>query len=56
MIVEGELIVEIKSIDKLTPVHHTQLLTYMKLTGLRKGLMLNFNVSMLKDGIKSIVL
>jgi len=56
LIVEGELIVEIKSIDKLTPLHHTQLLTYMKLTGLRKGLILNFNVSMLKDGIKSIVL
>jgi len=56
LIVERELIVEIKSIDKLTPVHHAQLLTYMKLAGVRKGLMMNFNVSLLKDGIKSIVL
>jgi len=56
LIVEHELIVEIKSIDKMTPVHNTQLLTYMKLTGLRKGLMMNFNLSLLKDGIKSIVL
>ena len=56
LIVERELIVEIKSIDKLTPLHNAQLLTYMKLTGIRKGLMLNFNVPRLKDGIKSIVL
>jgi len=56
LIVERELIVEIKSIEKVTPLHHAQLLTYMKLTGLRKGLMMNFNVSLLKDGIRSIVL
>jgi len=56
LIMERELIVEIKSIEKVTPLHHAQLLTYMKLTGLRKGLMMNFNVSLLKDGIKSIVL
>jgi GxxExxY protein len=55
LIVEDELIVEIKSIERLTPLHDTQLLTYMKLTGLRKGLIINFNVSVLKDGLRSIV-
>jgi GxxExxY protein len=55
LIVEDELIVEIKSIERLMPVHDTQLLTYMKLSGLRKGLIINFNVSVLKDGLRSIV-
>jgi len=56
LVVEDELIVEIKSIEKLTYLHHTQLLTYLKLSGLRKGLIMNFNVPVLKDGLKSIVL
>jgi GxxExxY protein len=56
LIVEEELIIEIKSLEKMTPVHKAQLLTYMKLTGLRKGLVMNFNVSLLKDGIISVVL
>ena len=55
-VVENELVVEIKSVEHLIPVHKAQLLTYMKLTGLRKGLLLNFNEALLKHGIKSVVL
>jgi GxxExxY protein len=56
MIVEGEVIVELKSVDALTPLHTAQLLTYLKLTGKRLGLLLNFNVPRLKVGIKRVVL
>ncbi len=52
-IVEGAVIVEIKSIENILPIHHRQVLTYMRLSGIRKGLLLNFNVSMLKEGVKS---
>jgi GxxExxY protein len=55
LIVEDELIVEVKSVEQLIPLHQKQLLTYLKLTGLRKGLILNFNGLRLKDGIKSVV-
>ena len=55
LIVEEELIVEVKSVDKLSPVHHKQLLTYMRLSKINKGLLFNFNEKLLKDGIKSIV-
>ena len=55
LIVEDELIVEIKSVEKLTPLHHAQLLTYLKFTGLRKGLIINFNVPVLKEGLHSVV-
>ena len=54
-IVERELIVEVKCVERLLPVHDAQLLTYMKLTGLRKGLILNFNAALLKNGIRSFV-
>ena len=53
--IEDELIVEVKSVDQLTALHHRQMLTYLKLTGLRKGLLLNFNAPRLKDGLKSVV-
>jgi GxxExxY protein len=56
LIVANELIVELKSVDHLHPIHDAQLITYLKLTGLKKGLLLNFNVKLLKDGIKRIVL
>lgn len=50
--VVSELVVlEIKSIDALLPIHEAQLITYMKLSGLRVGLLINFNVEVLKDGI-----
>ena len=55
-IVNEEVIVEIKAIENVLPVHHAQVLTYMRITGLRKGLLFNFNVPVLKDGIKSFVM
>ncbi|HYV93610.1 MAG TPA: GxxExxY protein [Chitinophagales bacterium] len=54
IIVEGKLIIEIKSIEALAPVHHKQLLTYLRLTGLKLGLLLNFNEAPMKDGIHRI--
>ncbi|MEI8197651.1 MAG: GxxExxY protein [Phycisphaerae bacterium] len=56
VVVEGVLIVELKSIEALAPIHDAQLLTYLKLSGLHRGLLLNFNVVRLKDGIKRLVL
>ncbi len=51
IIVENKLVVEIKSVDRIEPVHEAQLLTYLKLRGIKVGLLLNFNVKLLKDGI-----
>jgi GxxExxY protein len=56
LVVEGQLIVELKTVEKLLPIHEAQLLTYLKLSGLRTGLLLNFNSTVLKDGIKRLVL
>jgi GxxExxY protein len=56
MLVADSVIVEIKSVDKMNPVFEAQLLTYLKLTGLRVGLLVNFNVPIVRDGIKRIVL
>ena len=56
LVVAERLIVEVKAVERLAPVHHAQLLTYLKLTGLRLGLLINFNVSHLREGIKRIVL
>ena len=56
LIVEDRLIVELKSMDKLLKIHEAQLLTYMKLTRIPVGLLLNFNVATLKEGIKRFVL
>jgi GxxExxY protein len=55
LIVEGKVIVEIKSVESLISVHHKQLLTYLKLTSLKVGLLINFNEVLLKDGLKRIV-
>ena len=52
----GKLIVEAKAVEKLHPIHEAQLLTYMKLAGVKKGLLLNFNQRLLRDGIKRMVL
>lgn len=54
-IVDGKLIVELKSIEVLAPIHYRQLQTYLKLTNLRLGLLVNFNVHLIKDGIHRIV-
>lgn len=55
LVVEERVIVELKSIEQLAPVHSKQLLTYLRLTGLRFGLLINFNVPLLKDGIIRLV-
>jgi GxxExxY protein len=52
LIVQNSLLVEVKSVDKLSPIHDSQVLTYLKLTGLPVGLLLNFNETLLKNGIK----
>jgi len=54
IIVEGRLILELKACEVLLPIHQAQLLTYLKLTGLKVGLLINFNVPILKNGIKRI--
>jgi GxxExxY protein len=55
LIVEGKVIIEIKSVQVIAPVHLKQVMTYLKLTKLKLGLLLNFNEAFLKDGIKRIV-
>ena len=55
LLVEGEVIVEVKAIDRLAPIHQAQLLSYLKLSGCRVGLLINFNVKVLKDGIRRMV-
>lgn len=54
MLVEREVIIELKSVDGLLPIHTAQLLTYLKLTGLRLGLLLNFKVDVMRNGIKRV--
>ncbi len=56
LVVEDSVIVELKTVDKLLPVHEAQLLTYLKLYGRSVGLLFNFNVPVLKEGIKRMVL
>jgi GxxExxY protein len=51
IIVEDKVIIEIKSVDILAPVHHKQLLTYLKLMDIKLGLLVNFNVNLVKEGI-----
>ena len=55
LLVDGRVIVEIKSCDTILPIHEAQLLTYLKLTGLKIGLLINFNVPTLKEGIRRII-
>jgi GxxExxY protein len=54
LILEGKVIVELKSVEKLLPVHSKQLLTYLRLTNLRLGLLINFGENLLRDGIKRV--
>lgn len=56
LVVGNEVICEIKAVESTLPVHEAQLLTYLKLTGIRLGFLINFNVPTLKNGIKRIVL
>jgi GxxExxY protein len=52
----GRLVVELKAVEKLLPVHEAQLLTYLRLSKTHTGLLINFNVRLLKDGLKRMVL
>ncbi len=56
LLVEDNVIVELKCCDKLLPIHEAQLMTYLKIVDRRVGLLLNFNMPLLKDGIKRIAL
>ena len=55
-LIGGKLILELKAVDSIHPIHHAQVLNYLKATGLQLGLLMNFNVEQMKDGIKRIVL
>jgi GxxExxY protein len=56
LVVNECVIVELKAVEKVLPVHEAQLLTYLKLTGYRLGILINFNTKLIKDGIKRVVL
>lgn len=56
IIVAGNIILEIKAVNKILPIHEAQLMTYLKITGIKLGLIINFNVTLLKQGIKRIIL
>lgn len=55
LIVENLVIVELKAVEKVLPVHKKQLMTYLKLTKMKLGLLVNFNVNLIKDGIERVV-
>lgn len=55
LLVDGKVIIEIKSVGELSPVHFKQLMTYVKLQNLRYGYLINFDVTMLKDGIHRVL-
>ncbi len=55
VIIDNKVIVELKSIEALAPVHYKQVQTYLKLTNIKLGLLINFNVALIKDGIHRIV-
>jgi len=55
IMIDGKVIVEVKSIAGIAPVHLKQLQTYLKITGMHLGLMINFNVELIKDGIRRVV-
>ncbi|MBC8456715.1 MAG: GxxExxY protein [Deltaproteobacteria bacterium] len=56
IVVENKVILELKCVDAIAPVHEAQLLIYLRLSGLKVGLILNFYVAVMKDGIKRLVL
>lgn len=56
LLIDNELIVELKTVDQLLPIHHAQLLTYLKLSNRTLGLLINFNSPLIKNGIKRVVL
>ncbi|WP_292959262.1 GxxExxY protein [Neptuniibacter sp. UBA6509] len=56
ILIPGQLIIELKAVEKLQPIHTAQMITYLKLSGIKKGLLINFNETRLVDGLKRIVL
>ena len=56
LIVEQRLVIEIKTVERLLPIHEAQLITYLRLSGLRVGLLMNFNTAILKEGLRRISL
>lgn len=56
LLVDNKIIVELKSVEKLLPIHQAHLLTYMKLAEIKIGLLMNFNVRFMKNGIRRMVL
>jgi GxxExxY protein len=56
ILIENKIVIELKSVEKILPIHDAQLLTYLKLGGWQLGMIFNFNVSLLKHGIKRKVL
>jgi GxxExxY protein len=55
LLVDGELIVEVKAVESIQPIHEAQLLTYLRLTDKRLGLLINFNEKAIKEGVKRVV-
>jgi GxxExxY protein len=55
LLIEDKVIVELKAVDQILPIHHAQVLSYLKLTGCKVGLLINFNEKLLKHGIHRIV-
>lgn len=55
IIVENKIIIEVKSIETVAPVHYAQLLTYLKLSNMKLGLLINFNTKLLREGIHRVV-
>jgi len=56
MVVEGRVLLELKTVEKLAPIHEAQLLTYMRLSGIRVGLLINFHSAVLRNAIKRMTL
>ena len=56
IVVQDQVILELKTVERLMPIHEAQMLTYMKLSGIRTGLLINFNSAVLKDGLRRIML
>jgi GxxExxY protein len=56
IVVENKVILELKTVERLLPIHDARLLAYLKLSGIHVGLLLNFNTPVLKDGLKRLVL
>ena len=55
LLIEDQVVVEVKAVDELAPIHHAQLLSYLKLSGYKVGLLINFNVLILMNGLRRVV-